>query len=1316
MKNVEFIKTLYENALYREADEAGLKYWQEQLESGVLSKKDLIKIFLDSQEYQEIVMPILEIYRAGLGRFADYKGVEYWVNQVRDGMDITQIASAILDSKEFHDKYPKGLDDEKFIDMVYMNVFNREADEAGKKYWLEELKNGFSRSDFIVALTQSKEFDQKHGEELAIEGAIMAIEGKTPSSDEIKVAKEMGFDKTLKVLSEHNAIPIEEDNSNSESENNQENSESEGSGNSSSGGGGGSTPADTTPPTLSSVALSDTTITEADKDSNVTLTLTFSEAMNTNIAPTISTNADTTLTNPTNGRWSDNKTYKIDYTVADANVELSDITVNVSGAKDSAGNTMSAVTNQSTGASIDTVAPNAPSSVTLANDTGSSSSDGITKDGTVNVTLSDSNDKFIYSTDGGNSWSSIQSGTSFTLPEGTYANGKIEIKEIDSAGNKSSAITLSGAVTVDTTAPTTTVSGISLSSDTGSSNSDFITKDASQTISATLSASLASDEKLMGSVDGGNTFTDISGRANGTSVSWNGVTLQNGSSSIQFKVVDAAGNEGTTITQNYTVDTTPPSFTLIQAQKDYIKVKLNEDGDISLIDNSNNNIINHISVNRDTEANLNVSTQQSITTTSLKAEDLAGNQIDSNIDVIIGTNGDDNITGSSGNEYIYGKEGDDTLTGGSGNDTFIVESGKDTVLDAGSSDSLIVAQNAGALIDATNSNYSGTLDMTTLHSITNNGMIILKGTSGDDTIKGSEGKDLLYGGAGADTISGNGGDDCFIVVGTTTANQYSSSDMVCGIDPSDINGHNISDSGSDGSGETYDGGSGDDTMYIYGNINLSAATIQNLKQVTINSDVTLSGSHITNGMTISGNGGESGNEGILRFADDFDLTQVTVENLSQIDVEDTNGTHEFSSNNLSGIKALSAAQGASISGITTSDLNNINLYGEGTISDGNGNNITLGDYYDANNNALPLNKVVDKLKEYIDDIKTKLTNVTIDTSGLTPSNLKLHFGEQGATNIVRAGDGADLIITSSATDDISAGDGINFVAAGAGDDTINGGSGNDFVASDYEPDATSIAALEQGNYYVLDASNVAGSDTIKTYGGDDFVTAGGGNDNIETGDGNDFVKVFSGNKTIDTGADDDTVYIFGLDSGDTIDMGDNGSNGDELIISGDINDSDMSNISNIEQLILAEQRDINGNITGGSSIEVAANTLKAFSSTNTIFINGEGDDTINFITDNLNNTDISHTNTIINFAHSHDKIQFNSGNNTPTNNEYSTINLPHQDGDNMSAKIDVYTDSTNNNTIIYYNVDSSNNTYNADSDITITLLGVTDITKDDFLI
>ncbi|HWT99322.1 MAG TPA: VCBS domain-containing protein, partial [Terriglobales bacterium] len=103
--------------------------------------------------------------------------------------------------------------------------------------------------------------------------------------------------------------------------------------------------------------------------------------------------------------------------------------------------------------------------------------------------------------------------------------------------------------------PTTTIGNIDISADSGSSDSDFITNIASQTITATLSHVLVPGESLLGSVDGGTTWIDITSKVSGTAITWDGATLA-GSSSIEFQVTNTDGNHGPVATQSYVLDTT----------------------------------------------------------------------------------------------------------------------------------------------------------------------------------------------------------------------------------------------------------------------------------------------------------------------------------------------------------------------------------------------------------------------------------------------------------------------------------------------------------------------------------------------------------------------------------------------------------------------------------------------------------------------------------------------------------------------------------------------------------------------------------------
>lgn len=203
----------------------------------------------------------------------------------------------------------------------------------------------------------------------------------------------------------------------------------------------------------------------------------------------------------------------------------------------------------------------------LSDDTGSSSTDWITKTATQTIsgTLSanlGAGEKVEVSYDNGSTWSDA---TSYTVGQNTWStnttlSGSNTFKARVSDGTNSSTAA-SQAYELDTTAPTITFSGLALSADTGASSSDFITQTAAQTITATLSSAPAGTDIVYGSLDNGVTWTNITNKVSGTTLSWNGVTLT-GSDTLKLKVTDAAGNDGAVVGQAYVLDTTSPTVTV----------------------------------------------------------------------------------------------------------------------------------------------------------------------------------------------------------------------------------------------------------------------------------------------------------------------------------------------------------------------------------------------------------------------------------------------------------------------------------------------------------------------------------------------------------------------------------------------------------------------------------------------------------------------------------------------------------------------------------------------------------------------------------
>jgi Ca2+-binding RTX toxin-like protein len=278
-------------------------------------------------------------------------------------------------------------------------------------------------------------------------------------------------------------------------------------------------------------------------------------------------------------------------------------------------------------------------------------------------------------------------------------------------------------------APTIVLSAVDISADTGPSASDFITSAQAQTVTATLSAALAADDLLLGSLDAGTTWSDITSKVSGTSLAWTGATLLAGSGrGLVFKVRDATGNDSAlTGSQAYTLDATAPTvvitddepantadvtggdivytFTFSEAVAGFDAGDVNLSGGAkgaftavsatvyTLVVTPTANVKGDVTVSvgtgaaADAAGNASVAAAASPQAVDMRTSPFQGTSGNDNLE---GTLGAEVIAGGAGDDYIDGNGGADVMYGGTGNDRFL--------LDANQIASLSV-QGTSALID-----------------------------------------------------------------------------------------------------------------------------------------------------------------------------------------------------------------------------------------------------------------------------------------------------------------------------------------------------------------------------------------------------------------------------------------------------------------------------------------------------------------------------------------------------------------------------------------------------------------------------------------
>ena len=86
---------------------------------------------------------LTQIYNASFKRLPDPDGLRDWISNFSSGKDDERaVASSLLASAEFKERYGEDVSNESYVNTLYINVLGRDYDQTGYDYWLSNLKNG----------------------------------------------------------------------------------------------------------------------------------------------------------------------------------------------------------------------------------------------------------------------------------------------------------------------------------------------------------------------------------------------------------------------------------------------------------------------------------------------------------------------------------------------------------------------------------------------------------------------------------------------------------------------------------------------------------------------------------------------------------------------------------------------------------------------------------------------------------------------------------------------------------------------------------------------------------------------------------------------------------------------------------------------------------------------------------------------------------------------------------------------------------------------------------------------------------------------
>jgi uncharacterized repeat protein (TIGR01451 family) len=175
--NQTFVTNLYRELFGRDPDSQGFQNWVSALQSGSLTRQDLVNAFLHSQEYEDHWVDCM--FELFLGRHVDPGAEKFFVNQLNNGATEQSEIIAILTSPEyFHHPGPGGPgrpngpgkdeppghgpaaadSNEAFVDNLYTDLLGRPADPGSEQAWVNALNSGqLTRAQVAQSFLNSSE-------------------------------------------------------------------------------------------------------------------------------------------------------------------------------------------------------------------------------------------------------------------------------------------------------------------------------------------------------------------------------------------------------------------------------------------------------------------------------------------------------------------------------------------------------------------------------------------------------------------------------------------------------------------------------------------------------------------------------------------------------------------------------------------------------------------------------------------------------------------------------------------------------------------------------------------------------------------------------------------------------------------------------------------------------------------------------------------------------------------------------------------------------------------------------------------------------
>lgn len=177
-----FVRQQYGDILERTPDQGGVNFWADRINTQATNRAAFIESLVDSPEYLGSIAPVSRLYLAYFDRWPDDSGLDFWLNRFRSGDSLDAISDQFAQSDEFVETYG-ALSDRDFIDLIYLNVLDRPADQGGYAYWLDRMQDGMTRGAVMTAFSESPEYIEQTNPEIVVRALYQGLLLREPDQD-----------------------------------------------------------------------------------------------------------------------------------------------------------------------------------------------------------------------------------------------------------------------------------------------------------------------------------------------------------------------------------------------------------------------------------------------------------------------------------------------------------------------------------------------------------------------------------------------------------------------------------------------------------------------------------------------------------------------------------------------------------------------------------------------------------------------------------------------------------------------------------------------------------------------------------------------------------------------------------------------------------------------------------------------------------------------------------------------------------------------------------------------------------------------------